>query len=121
MRIYVLPRVGTIDRLFFVHWNRAVTRADQRFVIEAMVEARRLVGAPLILIGILPPDWKLPDLEVRLEAIRLIPRVERLCQSQYAALLGDGIKNAILRGGLVVLAALMRNPVRIVGSVDEAL
>lgn len=91
-----------------------------RFVTDAIIDARRAAGLPLMLIAIFPPGGRLPDFEAAKEAARLMPIVDRLCESQWVVLLGDGFTNALIRGGVEIGFAAMRRPGTIVGSIEEA-
>ena len=114
------PRVDRVGRICFVNWVSVPTADDMRLVTDAIIEARRAAGLPLMLIAIFPAGGKLPDFEATNAAVRLMPIVDRLCASQCVVLLGDSLTSALIRGGVEIGFAAMRNPGTIVGSIDEA-
>ena len=114
------PRVDRVGRICFVNWVSGPTADDMRFVTDAILDARRAAGLPLMLIAIFPPGGRLPGYDATTEAARLMPVVDRLCDSQWVVLLGDDLKSALVRGMVEIGFAAMRKPGTIVGSIEEA-
>jgi hypothetical protein len=114
------PRVGTINRILFVQWNSQPDAADVRLVVDAMHEARRAAGPPLIMIGTVVRGATMPTWDGRGEIIRRTPTVERLCETIYGVLVGDDVGTVLLRGCVALASAMMRHPVILVASVQVA-
>lgn len=113
--------VGTIGRICFMHFTGAPGVAEAHEVLTQVVEARRHVGAPLLIVAIVDSNVRPPGVQTSREILRMMTRLDHLSESHQVVVLGDGVIAALQRGFMMALSAVVPNPVTITDSVDEAL
>lgn len=113
--------VGTIDRICFMHFTGVPGVDEAHDVLTQVVEARRDVGAPLLMVAVVDSDVRPPGVQTSREILRMMTRLDHLVESHQVVVLGDGMIASLQRGFMMALSAVVPNPVTITHSVDEAL
>lgn len=110
----------SIGRICFVRWRARPDGPEVRAVSEAILQRRRVLGQPLLIVALFPEGATMFTASGRTEFMRYAQRVDRACECQYAVLSGAGIERKLLRASLAAVTTVMRIPAEILDDAETA-
>jgi hypothetical protein len=90
-------RSGLIGNVFIVRWLSVPASGENRAVLQALREATRQLGAPVVFVNMIPEGVDLPSAEARADMQAITPQLLECTGAIQLVIGGEGVMRTMLR------------------------